>query len=56
MELVYFLMPAAILLALVGLIAFVWAVRAGQFKDLETPARRILFDEIPSTKESKAPL
>ncbi|RLB62996.1 MAG: cbb3-type cytochrome oxidase assembly protein CcoS, partial [Deltaproteobacteria bacterium] len=26
---------------------FVWAVRSGQFDDLETPAVRILFDDQP---------
>lgn len=45
MELVYFLLPAALSLALIGLVGFIWAVRSGQLQDLETPARRILFEE-----------
>jgi cbb3-type cytochrome oxidase maturation protein len=50
MELVYFLLPAALTLAIIGLSGFIWAVRSGQLQDLDTPARRILFDgsdEIP---------
>jgi len=30
---------------------FVWAVRKGQFDDLETPAMRILFDDEPAPKK-----
>jgi cbb3-type cytochrome oxidase maturation protein len=45
MEIVYLLIPVA--LVLVGLIiaAFMWAIRAGQFDDLEGPAHRILMDD-----------
>jgi cbb3-type cytochrome oxidase maturation protein len=45
MEIVYLLLPLAVLLA--GVIAwiFFWAVRSGQFDDLEGPAHRILMDE-----------
>lgn len=45
MEILYLLIPLA--MALVGLIvwAFLWAIRSGQFDDLEGPAHRILMDE-----------
>lgn len=39
------LIPMAILLGLIGLAAFLWALRAGQFDDLDGAANRILFDE-----------
>lgn len=39
------LIPAALLLGLVGLGAFLWALRSGQFEDLEGAAYRILDDE-----------
>ncbi|MFI4986899.1 MAG: cbb3-type cytochrome oxidase assembly protein CcoS [Alphaproteobacteria bacterium] len=39
------LIPAALFLGLVGLAAFLWALRAGQFDDLEGAANRILFDD-----------
>ena len=47
MEVLYLLIPVS--LVFVGLIAwvFLWAVRSGQFDDLETPAVRILFDDEP---------
>ena len=44
MTIVYFLLPLALFLAAVFCIAFIWAVRAGQFDDIETPAHRILID------------
>jgi cbb3-type cytochrome oxidase maturation protein len=39
------LIPLAMALLALALWAFFWAVRAGQFDDLETPALRILLDE-----------
>ena len=39
------LIPIAIGLGLVGLIAFFWAVRSGQFEDLDGAAMRILMDD-----------
>ena len=45
MSALYIALPIALLLALVGLIAFVWSVRSGQLDDLETPALRILGEE-----------
>ena len=44
------MIPLAILLAFVGLVAFYWALRSGQFDDVETPAQRVLFEEIKETK------
>ena len=40
-----FLVPLAILLAGLGVWAFGWAVRSGQFDDTQTPAIRILLEE-----------
>lgn len=39
------LIPIALLLGLAGLAAFFWALRAGQFEDLDGAALRILLDE-----------
>lgn len=36
------LIPIALLMGLAGLIAFIWAVRAGQFDDPDGSAARIL--------------
>ncbi len=45
MSVIYVLLPVASLLAIVFLIAFIWAVRRGQFDDLTTPAVRMLHDD-----------
>jgi cbb3-type cytochrome oxidase maturation protein len=54
MEIVFLLIPLS--LVLVGGIvwAFFWAVRSGQFDDLEGPAHRILMDDddIPHRRSS----
>jgi len=45
MEIIYLLIPISLLL--LGLIVWIllWAVRSGQYDDLEGPAHRILMDE-----------
>jgi cbb3-type cytochrome oxidase maturation protein len=45
METIFVLLPFALLIAAVAVGFFIWAVRSGQFDDLETPAVRILFDD-----------
>ena len=45
MEVLYFLVPLAVLLAGIIVWAFLWSIRSGQFDDLEGPAHRILMDE-----------
>jgi cbb3-type cytochrome oxidase maturation protein len=47
MTVLLYLMPAALLLGLLGLAAFLWALRSGQFEDLEGAAQRILIDDDP---------
>jgi cbb3-type cytochrome oxidase maturation protein len=39
------LIPVALGLGLVGLVAFFWAVRTGQFEDLEGAGMRILIED-----------
>ena len=39
------LIPIALLLGLAGLAAFFWAMRSGQFEDMDGAALRILIDE-----------
>lgn len=40
-----YLIPIALFLGLVGLAAFFWAIRSGQFDDPEGDAARILIDD-----------
>lgn len=45
MSAVLFLIPIALFLGALGLVAFLWSLRAGQYDDLEGAARRILNDD-----------
>ena len=45
MSALLYLIPIALLLGAVGLVAFLWALRSGQFDDLDGAANRILFDD-----------
>jgi len=47
------LIPAALLLGLIGLAAFLWALRSGQFEDLDGAANRILLDDSKPAPERK---
>jgi cbb3-type cytochrome oxidase maturation protein len=38
------LIPVALVLGALGLAGFLWALRSGQFDDLDGAANRILFD------------
>ncbi len=49
MTVLYLVVPLALVIAAAAVVAFIWAVRSGQLDDVDTPARRILFDE-PSRK------
>ncbi|MCA9191600.1 MAG: cbb3-type cytochrome oxidase assembly protein CcoS [Planctomycetales bacterium] len=52
MSVLYIALPAAILLGASALVACVRCITAGQYDDLETPAVRILIDDIPSKGEN----
>ncbi|WP_207534252.1 cbb3-type cytochrome oxidase assembly protein CcoS [Desertivirga arenae] len=45
MGIIYFLIGCSIVIALIFLTAFFWAMRTGQNDDMHTPAMRILFDD-----------
>jgi cbb3-type cytochrome oxidase maturation protein len=56
MTILLYLIPIALGLGLLGLFAFLWALRSGQFEDLDGAAQRILFeDEEPKSAVRKAP-
>lgn len=54
MNIIYALIPLGLILLVVAVAAFFWAVRSGQFDDLESPAWRILLDDdrAPPTDEN----
>ncbi len=45
MEVIVFLILASLIIAVGFLIAFIWAVKTGQYDDDYTPSVRILFDD-----------
>ena len=63
MNQVIVLIPIALFLGLLGLAAFVWSIKAGQYDDLQGAAERILDDDDddkpapgPSDGKVRAPL
>lgn len=45
MTFLYVLIPVAVILVLIAIWVFNWAVNSGQYDDLDGPAHSILFDE-----------
>ena len=44
-----FLIPIALGMGLLGLVAFLWSMREGQYDDMDGAANRILIDEEDET-------
>lgn len=53
MDIIYLLLPIAIILAALIAWLFFWAVKSDQFEDMEGPAHRILMDEDDHIGEQK---
>ena len=45
MNYLFFLVPLAILMGFVGLVAFLWSARSGQYEDLDGAAERIFLND-----------
>jgi cbb3-type cytochrome oxidase maturation protein len=45
MEVIYGLLPGMLLLGVVGVAVFVWAVRSGQYDDMDGAGSRMLMDD-----------
>lgn len=45
MDALLFLIPIALILGGIGLAAFFWTMRTGQYDDLEGAAHRVLIDD-----------
>lgn len=45
MEVIYGLLPGMLLLGIVGVGLFFWAVRSGQYDDMDGAANRLLMDD-----------
>ncbi|PCK09051.1 MAG: cbb3-type cytochrome oxidase assembly protein CcoS [Alteromonadaceae bacterium] len=46
MDSLYILIPVAIFVVVLAILLFFWAVKSGQYDDLESQGKRILFDEV----------
>ncbi|MBE9560706.1 MAG: cbb3-type cytochrome oxidase assembly protein CcoS [Proteobacteria bacterium] len=58
MDIIYLLLPVALIIVIIIIAVFFWAVKSDQFDDLEGPAHRILMDDdekppAPSTEDKK---
>ena len=45
MDIIYLLLPVALIIVTIIIVIFFWAVKSDQFEDLEGPAYRILMDD-----------
>jgi cbb3-type cytochrome oxidase maturation protein len=45
MEVIYILLPVALIIVIIIIAIFYWAVKSDQFEDLEGPAHRIIMDD-----------
>jgi cbb3-type cytochrome oxidase maturation protein len=45
MSTLYIVLPLALVVVGLAVAAFIWVVRSGQLDDVDTPPRRILFDD-----------
>ena len=45
MDIMIFLIPAAVFLGAMGLAAFFWSLKSGQYEDLDGAKHRILLDD-----------
>jgi len=55
-EIIYWLIPLSIVILIGAIYLFFWAVKDGQFDDLESPAVSILFDDDLEIKVNKQAL
>ena len=55
MSIIYLLLPASLILALLAGLAYIWASKNGQLDDLDTPPMRMLSDDIEPEKRSPKP-
>ena len=57
MNILYLLIPLGLILVGLAVAAFFWAVRSGQFDDLETPAMSVVMDDdkAPASENRRRP-
>lgn len=53
MSMLIFLIPVALLLGGMALVGFLWALRSGQYEDLDGAAARMLMDDPEDNKQAR---
>ena len=51
MYIIYILIPLSIVLITIAVTVLFWAIKSGQFDDMDSPAHRILFDDDDQIKK-----
>ncbi len=55
MDIIYLLLPVALVIVIIIIAIFFWAVKSDQFDDLEGPAYRILMDDDDKVDTKQSP-
>jgi len=55
MDIIYLLLPVALIIVVIIIAIFFWAVKSDQFEDLEGPAYRILMDDDIKNNKTSTP-
>ena len=55
MSALYFLIPLSLVVLSVAIGVFIWALRKGQYEDLQGPANSIVFDERDQQERLRPP-
>jgi cbb3-type cytochrome oxidase maturation protein len=53
MSIIYVLIPLGLVILVAAVWAFFWALRSGQYDDLDSPAWRIIFDDDRQPPDAK---
>jgi len=51
-DVLYLLVPLTVVLLVIAITAFLWAIKTEQFEDLDREGSRILFDEDEKTNQA----
>ncbi|RKZ70204.1 MAG: cbb3-type cytochrome oxidase assembly protein CcoS [Gammaproteobacteria bacterium] len=55
MDIIYLLLPVALVIVIIIIAIFFWAVKSDQFEDMEGPAYRILMDDDDKEDTKQSP-
>ena len=55
MEVLFIAIPLTLMIVIAAVVLFLWAMKNGQFDDLDTPAHRALLEESPHSEQPISP-